>query len=130
VVPANASAKAADTEQYRNRRSETCFVSRNRVRDGQLDLSRLPRDKREKLILELSTPKYKVNASGQKEVEPKDKIKERLGQSPDLADAFNLAYTDFGRWWEDADLTAWLKGRGQPEPAAPVEEKKCNLMSL
>jgi predicted phage terminase large subunit-like protein len=56
-----------------------------------------------------------------------------VGEHDDMVDAsvYALLLAGFKQWWEDADLTAWLKGRGQPEPAAAVEEKKsCNLMQM
>jgi hypothetical protein len=40
---------------------------------------------------ELATPKYTINSAGQIEVEPKDDMKERIGRSPDIADAFCIA---------------------------------------
>lgn len=40
---------------------------------------------------ELSAPTWKVNSSGKIEVEPKEKVKDRLGHSPDTADAVVLA---------------------------------------
>jgi hypothetical protein len=91
VFAISAAAKAIDEEKYPNRRSEFYFDIRDRAKDKRLDLSRLPKDIRQKLIRELSTPKYKVR-SGRKVVEEKSEIKKRLGYSPDLADGFNLAF--------------------------------------
>lgn len=89
--PVNSSEKASNTEQFKNRRSELWFDTRNRARDKRLDLSRLRKDVRERLERELSAPKYKI-VSGQKVVEDKAQMKQRLGYSPDLADALNLAF--------------------------------------
>ena len=44
------------------------------------------------LIGELTAPRYAMTASGKIQVEPKDKTKQRLGGSPDLADAFLLTF--------------------------------------
>ena len=44
------------------------------------------------LIGELTAPKYQMTASGKIQVEPKDKTKQRIGGSPDLADAFLLTF--------------------------------------
>jgi hypothetical protein len=41
-------------------------------------------------------PTWKLDAEGRRVVEPKDKIKERLGRSPDGLDALNLAYYTAG----------------------------------
>jgi phage terminase large subunit len=44
-----------------------------------------------KLEAELVTPTYSFDLQGRQRVEPKDKIKERIGRSPDRADALALA---------------------------------------
>lgn len=90
VIAVNSSERANNPEQYRNRRSELWFDTRERAKDKRLDLSRLRRDLRERLERELSAPKYK--APGQKVVEEKSQMKIRLGYSPDLADGVNLAF--------------------------------------
>lgn len=91
VVAVNSSEKAKNEEQFKNKRSELWFDVRERAREKRLDLSRLPKELRGKLIRELSAPKYKVK-SGKKVVEEKADIKKRLGYSPDLADGLNLAF--------------------------------------
>jgi hypothetical protein len=90
VVAVNSSSKAHDEEQYKNKRSELWFDTRDRAKDKRLDLSRLKKEMREKLERELGAPKYK--APGQKVVEDKAQMKKRLGYSPDLADGMNLAF--------------------------------------
>lgn len=98
AIEVNSSEKANDTEQYPNKRSELWFVTRDRARSKDLDLSRLSKAMKEKIERELSIPTWKVNGRGQKVVETKDDIKKRLGESPDLADAVNLAFnTDVGQ---------------------------------
>lgn len=91
VVAVNSSSEANEPDKYPNVRSELWFVAREWARERRLDLSRVPRDLREKAIRELGTPKYKNDSRGRKVVEPKDQIKSRLGASPDLADAINLS---------------------------------------
>jgi hypothetical protein len=131
VVPCNAGAKPADKEQFINRRSEMWWVMRDRVREKRVDLSALPQEIRDSLKRELSTPKYKVDGAGRKVVEPKSDIKERLGASPDLADALNLAYTDMGKWWEDRELMSWLRDRGsEPDEAKTESTKAAGLKAL
>lgn len=95
MVAVNSSSKANDTEQYKNKRSELWFDTRNRAREKRLDLSQLPMTVKSKLERELSAPSYK--SPGQKEVEDKAKMKKRLGYSPDLADGFNLAFAPDSR---------------------------------
>lgn len=93
VIEVNSSETAIEAETYPNVRSELWFATRERARTKDLDLSRLPPKMRELVIRELTTPKWKPNARGQKRVEQKDEIKKRLkGDSPDIADAVNLAY--------------------------------------
>jgi hypothetical protein len=91
VIGVNSSESAHDAELYRNKRSELWFDVRDRAKDKNLDLSRLPMEIRRKLIKELGTPLYKV-MGGKKVVEDKAETKKRLGVSPDLADGFNLSY--------------------------------------
>lgn len=90
VVAVNSSSKANNEEQYRNKRSELWFDTRERAREKRLDLSRLKKEMRDRLERELSAPKYK--APGQKVVEDKATMKKRLSYSPDLADGMNLAF--------------------------------------
>jgi hypothetical protein len=91
----NSSETAHDAEMFRNKRSELWFNVRDRVKAKNLDISRLPLDLRRKLTKELSSPMYKVQG-GKKVVEDKADTKKRLGQSPDDADGFNLAFYEYG----------------------------------
>lgn len=91
VIGINSSAKAIDTELYKNKRSELWFHTRSRVQDKRMDLSRLDLDLKRLLIKELATPMYEVRV-GKRVVEEKDAIKKRLKASPDLADGLNLAF--------------------------------------
>lgn len=90
AIAVNSSSKAHNEEQYKNKRSELWFDTRDRAKEKRLDLSRLRKDIRERLERELSAPKYK--APSQKVVEDKAQMKARLGYSPDLADGLNLAF--------------------------------------
>lgn len=91
VQSINSSESAYDAELYKNKRSELWFDIRDRVRDKNIDMSRLDMEIRRTLVKELSTPMYKV-VGGKKVVEDKSETKKRLGASPDLADGFNLAF--------------------------------------
>jgi phage terminase large subunit len=71
--------------RYLNKRAEIWFLMAEWVREGGA-LPDVP-----ELIGELTTPTYTFK--GDKfMLEPKDKIKERLGRSPDLADALALTF--------------------------------------
>lgn len=122
VIPVNAGGSPLDKEQFKNKRSELWWQTRDRIRDKELDLSPLPRELRDKLVHELSAPKYKVDNSGRKVVEPKEETKKTLGFSPDVADGFNLAYGHVGRWWEDEDLKRFLQNQGEGRRAKSEEE--------
>ncbi len=73
-------------ERFRNRRAAAYWMLRQRLEDGDLAL---PPDDR--LADELTTIRWKVNSSGQIQLEPKDRVRERLGRSPDTADALAAA---------------------------------------
>ena len=46
------------------------------------------------LAQELSTPVYEINSKGLKALESKAKIKDRIGKSPDIADALALTFSE------------------------------------
>jgi hypothetical protein len=104
VYGVNASSKAMKPEMFPNRRSELWFATRERIRLGGLDLSRLDLDFRTELEKELTLPNFRVDLSGRKVVEDKDQMRRRTegGKSPDLADACNLAYAGYDRRARDA----------------------------
>lgn len=89
AIAINSSERANDPEQFDNTRSELWWTARLRAQEKRLDLSRLPKAMRDKLIREWSAPKYKN--PGHKVVEKKAELKKRLGVSPDIADGANLA---------------------------------------
>lgn len=76
----------ANDPRYANRRAEMWLEMADWIkRGGALPL--LP-----ELVAELTTPTYTFNKKGQWIIEDKDLIKERLGRSPDLADALALTF--------------------------------------
>lgn len=88
----HASGVAIESSKYPNRRSELWFNAVRMARAGLLNLSRLERSTLERLQRQALSPTWRVNASGQCEVEPKRETKKRLKHSPDGMDAVNLAY--------------------------------------
>lgn len=86
VVEVNFGGKALNEGKFLNRRSEMWFAIREWLQAG----GALPDDA--KLLSELSAPVYFYNAAGKIQLEAKDKIKERLGFSPDIADALALTF--------------------------------------
>lgn len=84
--PINVQFHAAGLDQrYKNRRAEMWFAMAEWVKAGGW-LPNIP-----ELVAELSTPTYTF-VQGKFQLEPKDQIKERLGRSPDLADALALTF--------------------------------------
>jgi len=84
-IPVNFSGKALDP-RYANRRAEMYFEAAEWVKQG----GALPRTDMQ-LLAELTEPTYSFKG-GQFLIEPKDKLKPRLGRSPDLADALVLTF--------------------------------------
>jgi hypothetical protein len=96
VCPIDASSShCARPLDYKNKRSELWFQTAERARAGQLSLARLDQRIRDRLRQQALAPEYKINSAGQRELEPKDKMKERLKRSPDDMDAVNLAYYEY-----------------------------------
>ena len=75
-----------DSERYANIRAEMYFKCRDWLQDG----GTLPQHL--ELKTELASVEYKFTAGGRILLEPKDKVKERMGKSPDLADALALTF--------------------------------------
>lgn len=91
VIPVN-TAERATTDyngiQYANLRAQLWFAAALWLKNG----GRLPSDG--KLEAELVEPKYKFDEQGRIKVESKEELKkeERIGRSPDRADAFCLTF--------------------------------------
>lgn len=88
-------------DKYKNRRAEMWFAMADWVLAGGW-LPNLP-----ELVAELSTPTYTF-LNGKFQLEPKEQVKERLGRSPDLADALALTFA----------IPEAMRPVVQPEPAA------------
>jgi len=86
VNEVNFGGSALDAERYANIRAEMYFKCRDWLTAG----GALP-DIAE-LKTELSIVEYKFNPAGKIILEPKDKLKEKTGKSPDLADSLVLTF--------------------------------------
>lgn len=86
VSEVNFGGAALDTERYANIRAEMYFKCRDWLTAG----GSIPQDT--ELKTELSTVEYRFNTTGRIILEPKDRVKERTGKSPDLADALALTF--------------------------------------
>lgn len=85
AIAVNAGASAMESETYANLRAEMHFAFRDWLTSG---ASLHPDDE---LGEELRAPKYSLDRYGKILVEPKLKIRARLGRSPDRADASQLS---------------------------------------
>lgn len=57
-----------------------------------LDVSRLSADWQDELGRQAKSAGYSLDGRGRRVVDPKDKLKEKLGRSPDSCDEFSLSY--------------------------------------
>ena len=86
VVEVNFGGQAFRPERYINKRTEMWAELAAWLKAG----GTLPNNL--ELKTDLSTPSYSFDSAGRMVLESKDKIKERLGRSPDLADALALTF--------------------------------------
>jgi hypothetical protein len=109
ILGVNVSEKSTKPERFPRLRSQIWWeVGRQLSEDCGWDFSQLAEDDRERLISQLTAPKYSKDAAGRIVVEPKEETKKRLGRSPDNADALLLAfYAAPGGFGEAMD---WLRG--------------------
>jgi hypothetical protein len=87
-----AAIKAADEGRYARKRDELWFQVAEKARAGLVCFSRLDRATRARLRQQLLAPAWELDPAGRRKVEPKEETKEKIGRSPDDADAANLAY--------------------------------------
>ena len=87
IIEIHGSGKPKDPVHYKNLRAEIHWGLRELLED--LDL---PNDR--EVSSQLMALKYKTNSAGQIVIIPKEEIKEKLGRSPDLAEAIIYALAD------------------------------------
>jgi len=86
-IPFNGGERAYNPTKYKNRRSEAYWEAREMFEEGLIDIEEGDED----LQAELMETHFKPNSTGQIQIESKDDITQRLGRSPDRADAFVMA---------------------------------------
>lgn len=79
--------KALEPAHYVNKRAEMWDAMRKWLQAGG-SLPDMP-----ELKTELVTPEYSFDAANRMKLEPKEKIKERIGKSPDVADSLALTFS-------------------------------------
>lgn len=110
VIPIKNGAKADDDEHYADKSVEMWGNMRDILEDnftnfvqGRTPTIELPNN--EKLIKQLSNRKYKIDSKGRIDLEQKEQMKKRIGESPDCADAVIYSFAENG----NSDLSL-LKG--------------------
>lgn len=93
AVSVIASERAFDAEQFANRRSEMMFGLAERFRTGQIDMSRLGSNADD---FETQAPQIDKQRDSRLKhlIESKDKIRDKLKESPDDVDALMLAFLE------------------------------------
>jgi hypothetical protein len=95
-VLVSAARVAAHADQYPRMRDEAWFAGAEKAKKGLVCLARLDRKTLARLRQQLLAPAWDMDDAGRRAVERKDQTKDKLGRSPDDADAFNLAYLETG----------------------------------
>lgn len=91
IIGVNVSETARDKKKFANLRAEIWWtIGREMSEQGLWDLSRM--ENAEITCAELLQPRWELDSKGRIIVEPKDRIRDRTGKSPDHADALLLAY--------------------------------------
>jgi hypothetical protein len=83
--------KTHKDENYANLKSQCYFRLADRINNGGLYIECEDIEIREMVIQELEQVKqYNMDKDGKKQVLPKDKVKEHIGRSPDIADTLMM----------------------------------------
>lgn len=96
ATPVSAASRPNDPNRFPKRRDELWFDVARRAAAGLVRLRAIPLKLRQRIRVQALGPIYQVDHAGRRQVEPKDKTKERINRSPDDMDAVNLAYAECG----------------------------------
>jgi len=106
TVPFNGGEKAYNPLKFKNRRSEAYWETMEAMDDGLIDIEEGDED----LQAELLDVHFKTDSTGRIQLEPKEDIAQRLGHSPDRADAFVQSFQ------QAASLTTWRPQSDKTKP--------------
>lgn len=112
VVPVNSSESANDPEKFANVRAEMHFAVAGWLGEGGAICPS------ERLAGELAAAEYGFDPRGRYQVEPKARIKERIGRSPDAADALGLSCWDRP---SGGDVLGWQAELAAAQVGSPRE---------
>lgn len=91
IIGVNVSENPRDKKKFANLRAEMWWtIGREMSSQGLWDLSKM--ENADITAAELLQPRWELDTKGRIIIEPKDKIRDRTGKSPDHADALLLAY--------------------------------------
>jgi hypothetical protein len=94
VFMVGAGCAATDETRYPRRRDELWFQVAEKARRGLVNLAGLDKASLGRLRQQLLAPAWAFDLAGRRVVERKEDTKEKIGRSPDDADAMNLAYLE------------------------------------
>lgn len=95
IIAVNVGEASTNPKRFLRLRSQLWWeVGRGLTEDLVWDLSMLEPEDQDRLVSQLTAPKYELDAARRIVVEKKEETKKRLGRSPDNADALLLAFFD------------------------------------
>lgn len=94
VTPFDGGSRAYDPDRYYNRRAEAYWEAREAMESGLVDLEELDED----LQAELLEVQFSVTSTNKIKLEEKEKVKDRIGRSPNRADAFVMCLQRSANW--------------------------------
>jgi hypothetical protein len=112
IIGVNVGEASTEPDRFARLRSQIWWqVGRGLSEDHGWDFSDLDEADRERLITQLTAPRYEHDAARRIVVEKKEDTKKRLGRSPDNADALLLAY--FAGGAQGAAFLTAMKSRAE-----------------
>jgi len=101
-VEINSAVRSRWEDEWPNMRSELWFCTAAMADECQISIDGVEDDIKTQLMNELRQPVFTLDVMQRRVVEAKAMTKKRLGNSPDLADAFNLAFMLKGTGWTES----------------------------
>lgn len=99
------SQQAKEEDMYLNARSEMHWEVRQGLKDGRYKVAVHSED----IENQITSLRYEITSTDRIKIEPKDKVKQRLGRSPDESDAVCLAYYERPEQQGSTLLSAWQR---------------------